>query len=185
MGDRVAVLKDGVLLQVDSANDLYEYPGSAFVGEFIGSPKMNLVEGMLSVSDGTVTVEALGVRADVTERAFGRLADGVATGPVLVGIRPHDLHLASGAANESPRIPASVDVSEHTGTEVFATVDVGDIHVIGRLPRAPIPAVGDRVELVFDRDSIHLFDPESKLSLLGRQHQRERVSVPVESSQQT
>jgi multiple sugar transport system ATP-binding protein len=184
MGDRVAVLKDGVLLQVDSANDLYEYPGSVFAGEFIGSPKMDIVEGTLNVSGATVTVEVLGVRADVTDRVAGRLADGTVTGPVLVGIRPHDLHLASGAANESPRIPARVDVSEHTGTEVFATVDVGDIHVIARLPRAPIPESGDRLELVFDRDCIHLFDIESKLSLLGRHRQRERVAVPLESSQQ-
>ena len=186
MGDRVAVLKDGVLLQLDSANALYEYPGSVFVGEFIGSPKMNVVTGTLDVSGATMTVDALGVRADVTDQLTGRLADGVASGPVLVGIRPHDLHLASGTANESPRIRATVDVSEHTGTEVFATVDVGEVHVIARLPRAPIPDSGDRVELVFDRDSIHLFDPESKLSLLGRhrQRQRERVPVPAESSQQ-
>jgi multiple sugar transport system ATP-binding protein len=186
MGDRVAVLKDGVLLQLDSANDLYEYPGSVFVGEFIGSPKMNVVTGTLDVSGATVTVDALGVRADVTDQLTGRLADGVASGPVLVGIRPHDLHLASGTANESPRIRATVDVSEHTGTEVFATVDVGEVHVIARLPRAPIPDSGDRVELVFDRDSIHLFDPESKLSLLDRrrQRQRERVPVPAEWSQQ-
>ena len=182
MGDRVAVLKDGLLLQVDSANDLYEYPGSVFVGEFIGSPRMNIVAGALELSGGAITVDALGVRADVTDRVRGRLVDGVVSGPVLVGIRPHDLHLAFGAANESPRIRASVDVSEHTGTEVFATVDVGDLHVIARLPRAPIPAPGDKVELVFDMDSIHLFDPESKLSLLGRHRLRERVTV--ESSQQ-
>ena len=181
MGDRVAVLKDGVLLQVDSANDLYEYPRSVFVGEFIGSPKMNVVAGTLTVSGGTVSVEVLGVRADVTERVAGRLAEGVATGPVLVGIRPHDLHLASGAGNESPRLAARADVSEHTGTEVFATLDVGEVRVIARLPRAPIPQPGDRVELVFDCDSLHLFDPDSKLSLLGRHRQRERV--PVESSQ--
>ena len=176
MGDRVAVLKDGLLLQVDSANDLYEYPGSAFVGEFIGSPKMNLVQGTLEVSGGTVTVEVLGVWADVTDGVTGRLADGVSTGPILVGIRPHDLHLASGVAKESPRIAARVDVSEHTGTEVLLTVDVGDIHVIARLPRAPIPETGDRggVDLVFDRDCVHLFDPESRLSLLGRHRQREQ-----------
>ena len=63
-------------------------------------------------------------------------------------------------------------------------MDVGESHVIARLPRAPIPERGDNVELVFDRDCIHLFDPESKLSLLGRHRQRERVAVPVESSQQ-
>ncbi len=184
MGDRVAVLKDGLLLQVDSANDLYEHPGSAFVGEFIGSPKMNVVAGTLDVSGGTVSVEVLGVQADLTDRATGRLAGRAASGPVLVGIRPHDLHLAAGGANESPRVAARVDVSEHTGTEVFATVDVGEIHVIARLPRAPIPERGERVELVFDRDCIHLFDPESKLSLLGRHRQRERVAVQAESSQQ-
>jgi multiple sugar transport system ATP-binding protein len=184
MGDRVAVLKDGLLLQVDSANDLYEHPGSAFVGEFIGSPKMNVVAGTLDVSGGTVNVEVLGVQADLTDRATGRLAGRAASGPVLVGIRPHDLHLAAGGANESPRVAARVDVSEHTGTEVFATVDVGEIHVIARLPRAPIPERGERVELVFDRDCIHLFDPESKLSLLGRHRQRERVAVQAESSQQ-
>lgn len=184
MGDRVAVLKDGVLLQVDSANDLYEYPGSAFVGEFIGSPRMNIVEGMLTLSGGTAVVDVLGVSTDVTDRVNGRLADGVATGPVLVGLRPHDLHLAFGSANESPRIPARVDVSEHTGTEVFATVDVGAVRVIARLPRSPIPEPGDRIQIVFDRDSVHLFDPETKLSLLGRNRRVERVAVSIESSQQ-
>ena len=57
MGDRVAVLKDGVLLQVDSANDLYEYPGSVFVGEFIGSPKMNVSRGRCAPRAGAVVVE--------------------------------------------------------------------------------------------------------------------------------
>ena len=182
MGDRVAVLKDGLLLQVDSANDLYEYPGSVFVGEFIGSPRMNIVAAPSSFPAGR-SPWTLWACAQMSPTAYaGRLVDGVVSGPVLVGIRPHDLHLAFGAANESPRIRASVDVSEHTGTEVFATVDVGDLHVIARLPRAPIPAPGDKVELVFDMDSIHLFDPESKLSLLGRHRLRERVTV--ESSQQ-
>ncbi len=67
MGDRVAVLKDGVLLQVDSANDLYEYPESVFVGEFIGSPKMNILPGVLDTS-GTMTIEVLGVKAAVTPK---------------------------------------------------------------------------------------------------------------------
>ena len=54
MGDRVAVLKDGILLQVDTANDLYEFPESVFVGEFIGSPKMNVVPGTLELSGGAI-----------------------------------------------------------------------------------------------------------------------------------
>jgi multiple sugar transport system ATP-binding protein len=175
MGDRVAVLKDGVLLQVDGANDLFEYPGSVFVGEFIGSPKMNVVAGTLEVGGGTVTVEVLGVRADVTDHVAGRLAEGVTSGPVLVGIRPHDLQPATGAAGESPRFPSVVDISEHTGTEVFATMEVGDARVIARLPRTPIPESGDRVDLAFRCGGVHLFDAESQLSLLARARSRDRV----------
>ena len=182
MGDRVAVLKDGVLLQVDGANDLFEYPGSVFVGEFIGSPKMNVVPGTLSVAGDTVSVEALGVRADVTDHVAGRLADGTQSGPVLVGIRPHDLVPAVGDVGESPRIPSVVDISEHTGTEVFATMEVGDARVIARLPRTPIPEPGDRVELAFRQNGVHLFDAQSQLSLMARSRQRERIATPAGSA---
>src|ERR1700683_2331441 len=82
MGDRVAVLKDGILLQVDTANDLYEHPGSVFVGEFIGSPKMNVVPGTLEVSGAQIVVECLGVRCDVSHEFAGRLSPSATNGPV-------------------------------------------------------------------------------------------------------
>src|SRR5579871_953757 len=97
MGDRVAVMKDGVLLQVDSANDLYENPSSVFVGEFIGSPRMNVLPGSLELGAGSVVLDCLGVRTDLTAALAGRLGPGLSSGPVLVGIRPHDLQLASGS----------------------------------------------------------------------------------------
>ncbi len=177
MGDRVAVMKDGVLLQVDTANDLFEYPDSVFVGEFIGSPKMNVFEGTLMITGDGVVVDVLGVRADLTDYVAGRLIDGVSSGPVLVGVRPHDLFPASGGADESDRIPARVDISEHTGTEVFATMDVGETKAVARLPRALKPELGERIDLAFSRHAVHLFDASTKLSLLGRIRGRERVSV--------
>lgn len=184
MGDRVAVLKDGVLLQVDSANALYEHPSSVFVGEFIGSPKMNVVEGVLSASGDSVTVEVLGVRVDVTERVATWMTQPATSGPVLVGIRPHDLFPATGGSGESPRIPATVDISEHTGAEVFATMDAGPSRVVARLPRVPAPDRGDRVDLVFRPSAIHLFDPETQMSLLGREPRSGRVSAAADTSQQ-
>ena len=102
-----------------------------------------------------------------------------------VGIRPHDLLPAAGGAGESPRIPAVVDISEHTGTEVFATMDVGDVRVIARLPRSPIPEPGDRVELAFRRDGVHLFDAQSQLSLLNRTRERERAATPAGSAHES
>lgn len=177
MGDRVAVLKDGVLLQVDSANDLYEYPESVFVGEFIGSPKMNILPGTLEISGGTAVIECLGVRATLSPHLTSRLDGSVTNGPVLVGIRPHDLHLAGELSQVSSRVQGLVDICEHTGTEVFSTVDVGDKKVIARLPRTPLPEHGQRIELAFDTDRVLLFDDSTHKSLLRRTSEREKVSV--------
>ena len=177
MGDRVAVLKDGVLLQVDSANDLYEYPESVFVGEFIGSPKMNILPGSLNVSGGTVTLDCLGVRTTLSAQLTGRLDISLGGGSVLVGIRPHDLHLAGESGHESATVPGLIDITEHTGTEVFATVDVQETKVIARLPRSPLPQHGQRVDLAFNADRVLLFDETSRESLLRRDSEREKVSV--------
>ncbi len=177
MGDRVAVLKDGVLLQVDSANDLYEFPETVFVGEFIGSPKMNVIPGNLELVGGEATVSFAGASFTLSPALAGRLNDTVRSGPVLVGVRPHDLHLAGERRDEGPVISGVVDITEHTGTEVFATVDLSDQKVIARLPRTPLPAHGQRVELAFNPDRIVLFDVESKKTVLGRKSERESINV--------
>ncbi len=177
MGNRVAVLKDGVLLQVDSANDLYEYPETVFVGEFIGSPKMNVVPGELSVNGGVACVSCLGISVTLSAHTAGRLGSGAANGPVLVGVRPHDLHLAGERVDESAPVDGLIDITEHTGTEVFATIDVRDLKLIARLPRTPLPQHGQPVRLAFDPDRILLFDVESKKSLFGRNSEREKVSI--------
>jgi multiple sugar transport system ATP-binding protein len=177
MGNRVAVIKDGVLLQVDSANDLYEFPETVFVGEFIGSPRMNILPGQLNVTGSTLSVDCLGVRTTLSSQLSGRLESALASSSVLVGIRPHDLHLAGESGNESPRVQGIIDICEHTGTEVFATIDVGDAKVIARLPRTPLPVHGDRVEISFNADRVLLFDAESRKSLLRRNSEREKVSI--------
>lgn len=174
MGDRVAVLKDGVLLQVDHPNDLFENPSTAFVGEFIGSPKMNQVMGVLSWEDGRAVVECLGARVALGDELSSRVARDVA-GPVLVGVRPHDLRAATATADTRVRIDGVVDVCEHTGTELFATVDVGERKVMARLPRSPMPESGDRVTVALPHDHLYLFDPDTKESLLSR-------AVPTRSS---
>jgi multiple sugar transport system ATP-binding protein len=177
MGNRVAVIKDGVLLQVDSANDLYEFPETVFVGEFIGSPRMNILPAQLNVTGGELSIDCLGVRTTLSSELSGRLESALASSSVLVGIRPHDLHLAGESSNESPRVQGVIDICEHTGTEVFATIDVGDAKVIARLPRTPLPVHGDRVEISFNADRVLLFDAESRKSLLRRNSEREKVSI--------
>jgi multiple sugar transport system ATP-binding protein len=122
MGDRVAVMRKGVLQQVDSPQSLYEHPTNLFVAGFIGSPAMNLVEAKLSSSDGGVVVELgqfrLPVPGDVVaERPSLRDYDGRR---VVLGIRPEDMEdaaLVSDAPAER-RISSTVELSEALGSDV-------------------------------------------------------------------
>ena len=137
MGDRVAVLKDGILQQVAPPRELYERPVNAFVAGFIGSPSMNLIA------------------ADDPER-----------GRVTLGIRPeHVRPLQDGEAHPTgPVIEAEVDLVEELGSESYLyahRVDAPDVTVVARLNDIPAPARGDRVRLVPDMSRAHWFDAET------------------------
>jgi multiple sugar transport system ATP-binding protein len=183
LGSRVAVLKDGVLQQVGSPQELFHRPRNLFVAAFIGSPTINLVEA--EVAEGSLRFggHSLPVPAGAELGRGGR---------VIVGIRPSDLELDEFADASLPRIPARLEVVENLGAEIHAIfpvdaprVDVeaareavgeeeaGDerlladersvftASVAARRPLRP----GDQVELALDTSRMHFFDPETGLSL--------------------
>jgi len=144
MGDRVAVIRKGVLNQVGPPQELYEYPVNLFVAGFIGSPAMNMVLADLSQSDGALFVEFGGFRLRVDdEMAKSRPAlSGYAGKKVVVGIRPEELEDASlvPGAPADRRISSKVDLREALGSEVLVhfTID------------APIVLTEDTRELAVD-----------------------------------
>ena len=182
MGDRVAVLKDGSLLQVGAPAELYDNPASVYVAGFIGSPRMNIVPGQLSQPDGQLQVSCLGATFTVP-RALRPQRE--APRDVLVGIRPDDLHHASRAPAGAVRIRGLTDVCEQTGIAIYATIECVGASVVARLPRYPVPGVTEPVEEAFDPADVHLFDGETELSLLERSPVTvaavtgEKPSVPV------
>ncbi len=158
MGDRVAVMKDGLLQQCDTPRVIYAQPANAFVAGFIGSPPMNLVDG---------TVEANGVRVGSTVIPF---ADGLPApvgASVTVGIRPESLALAA----EPDGIPAQVTLVEELGPEAFvhlhllngadATSEPQATAVIARVEPHGLPTHGDQVHLRVKDESMFFFDAES------------------------
>jgi multiple sugar transport system ATP-binding protein len=165
MGDRVAVLKDGSLLQVGTPTELYDNPASAFVAGFIGSPTMNLVPGQLTGSPGRLQVSCLGVTFGLP---WALRAQSPATRDVLVGVRPDDLNRASAAPAGAVRLNGLVDVCEQTGTAIYATIQCADTTLVAKLPRHPIPAASDAIEVAFDPKDVHLFDAATQESLLDR-----------------
>jgi multiple sugar transport system ATP-binding protein len=165
MGDRVAVLQSGHLHQIDTPTALYENPADLFVATFIGSPRMNVAEGTLRSDGGTATVTCFGTEFELA----GRRAHVKSTGQkVFVGIRPTDMREGASAVPSDVRIVGVVDVWEHTGTEVFATIQAGQNRVIARLEGRKAPQPNEPIEVAFSPADIYLFDGETRLTLLIR-----------------
>ncbi|MDB5871770.1 MAG: carbohydrate transporter ATP-binding protein family, partial [Ramlibacter sp.] len=147
MADRIVVMHDGIVEQIGTPLELYDRPGNLFVAQFIGSPAMNVIEGVLRRQGGQAWVEALGQRWPA---AGVEGADGQA---VHYGVRPSDIvPMTSGEG-----VAAKVIVVEPTGAETELLVEVGDVKFIvvihGRTSAQP----GDAVYLRIDGANAHLF----------------------------
>jgi multiple sugar transport system ATP-binding protein len=183
LGDRVAVMRAGVIQQVGTPEELYERPVNLFVAGFIGSPAMNflpgtLEDGRLRTALGDFALPA-GVRARVMEAGAGR--------DLIVGIRPEDFEdaaLLNGRRSEGLTFPATVEVLESLGADKYAyfhlagprasareleelaadagTGDVpgGSDQIVARLDPASRAREGQRLQLWFDPNKLHLFNPD-------------------------
>jgi multiple sugar transport system ATP-binding protein len=181
MGDRVAVLKDGVLQQVDTPKTLYHRPVNVFVAGFIGSPAMNLFEGRLQ--DGRIVLPSasIPVPASAFERSAGLNAfEGRS---LIFGIRPEDLYdskLESGA--RFPTISVEVRTIEELGSELIVHLNIDGVRIDSGDPDAvedlgstanavakfePVSTVrsGERIDLAIDAAKLHFFDPGTRLAI--------------------
>ncbi len=165
MGDRVAVMKDGVLQQVDVPSVLYDSPVNAFVAGFIGSPMMNLIEG-------TIGPDGITIGSTVVPVPRG-LQQAAGTGKVTVGLRPESVELTGTTAG----IPAVVNLVEELGAEAYVyarlahTVDdtrfAATPDFIVRVNPKSAPKSGSAIELHVKPDSMLLFDAESGARITG------------------
>ena len=155
MGDRVAVLKDGLLQQVDTPRNLYDRPQNVFVAGFIGSPAMNLVQ--LEIVEGGVQFgdDVLPISKDILSKASGSR--------VTVGIRPEKLSVADKG------LVVDVDVVEELGSDGYlygrAQLDGAETNVVVRVDPIDHPRNGDKIHLSADSAAVHVFDAESGLRL--------------------
>ncbi len=184
MGDRVAVLKDGVLQQVDGPTDLYEHPDNLFVAGFIGAPSMNLRTARLTSSTDGWRLQLGSQVLELSERVLDarpalRAYDGA---DVVVGIRPEAFEDASVAGeNGRPRLSAEVSLSEALGSDLLLhfpldapSVEAGDPDalegiedrmVIARVHPRSTARPGSAIELSVDVDELHFFDSETEAAI--------------------
>jgi multiple sugar transport system ATP-binding protein len=166
MASRIAVLKDGVLQQLDTPHNLYERPNNIFVAGFIGSPAMNFFDARLERADGRLCVNtdafSLAVppkKAEAMQPAAGRA--------VVLGVRPDDIHDPQFAPpGITPAlVPAQVEVTELMGNEVNLYLKTGEHNYVGRFDPRTQARVGSQIQVAMNTDNIHLFDKETEQAI--------------------
>jgi multiple sugar transport system ATP-binding protein len=162
MGDRIAVMNDGLLQQVGPPPELYEHPVNKFVAAFIGSPAMNFAtvradQGKLKIGDQLLHLS--GSRAKIAEQRHGKQLE--------IGFRPEDLEVANGSGDGAVHFPAKVDVVEYLGNQELLHAEVEGNEIVALVSSARKVKVGDSVEFTIPNEKLHMFDPETEESLVS------------------
>ncbi len=160
LGQRIVVMKDGVVQQIDTPMALYRNPANLFVATFLGSPAMNTVEGALELDDGPMLVLADGQRVRLDG---ARLPAGLPR-QVIAGIRPEHLAVAT---DGQAMLSATVDTVEPVGNEVFVNLRMGVVLLVARLPPEQAPVEGQALGLTLRAPEVLFFDPASGERLAG------------------
>jgi len=163
LGDRVVVMKDGVVQQVGEPLGLYEHPTNRFVAGFIGSPAMNFISVTLEWTENALWAAAPGMRVRVPPAKTEALRQHEGK-PVVLGLRPEALRPADGGAGDYA-FDAIVEVVEPLGSEILLDVRVGESPVVARVDPALRVAAHDRVRLAFDPARAHFFDSASEAAI--------------------
>jgi multiple sugar transport system ATP-binding protein len=169
MGTRIAVMRDGLLQQLDTPQNLYDHPSNMFVAGFIGSPSMNFFESKLERTDGGLVVTlAPGFTLPVPSSKHEFLTKHIGTN-VYFGIRPedvHDSHYVPRGVDESAKIVTNVTLIEPMGAEVYASVDRSGKEFMGRFDPRTAARLGQSLEVVLDMEKMHVFDRETEKALV-------------------
>ena len=158
MGDRIVVMKDGYIQQVDTPQNLYNYPCNMFVAGFIGSPQMNFVTVRVE-KDGDGQVLVFGNSRIAVDKK--ELISYIGK-EVVMGIRPEDIHAETAFLTGKSSIDAHVDLAEMMGSEIYLYLTSNGQKLIARIPSRFDMKAEDHVTLALDTEKIHIFDKDTQ-----------------------
>ncbi len=166
MGDRIAVMKDGIIHQIADPLTLYEKPVNKFVASFIGSPPMNFMEGkIIKIEDKFYLDEGI-FKVKIIDEMFDKIA-GYEGKRILFGIRPQDIYDKLFVSDAPPEniVTATVEVVEPMGSEVYVYLNTGKNAFVARMGGHNKPQVNSDMDLVFDMSKVHFFDIQTEMAV--------------------
>jgi multiple sugar transport system ATP-binding protein len=164
LGDRVVVMKDGLVQQVGEPLELYNDPANRFVAGFLGSPAMNFATVKVSQDNGAIWAANGGMQIKAPPECMDRL-DRYVGKEVTLGIRPEDLRVASAADPADLGFDVVVEVVEKLGSEILLDVAVGSDTMVASVEPNIRANIHDRMRLALNPERLHFFDMQSEAAI--------------------
>jgi multiple sugar transport system ATP-binding protein len=164
LGDRVVVMKDGVVQQVGEPLELYNQPANKFVAGFIGSPAMNFAAVTVTEANGSLMAENSGLRIKLPDQTAQRLR-GYIGHQVTLGVRPEDLTVAGAADLDHPCFDAVIEVVEQLGSEILLDMKVGEGVMVASVEPTVRVKVRDKLRVAMRPSRLHVFDAKTEAAI--------------------
>ena len=167
LGTRIVVMKDGVVQQVDTPQNLYQKPQNLFVAGFMGSPQMNFLDAVVEVKGDVANLKIAGKSIPLPAAKSKKLIDGGYNGKtVTFGIRPEDVYDSEAFVSSAPCVfESTIKVYELLGAEVYLYFDLAEFPITARVDSRTSARPGDTVKFAFDVEKIHVFDKETEQTI--------------------
>ncbi len=167
MGDRIAVMKDGIIQQAADPITIYDSPVNKFVASFIGSPPMNFMLGRIIKKDGKLYFDEGKVIVRIAEEMYKKL--NPYTGKeIIMGLRSEDIYdkLFVSSATAENVVKVTCEVVEPLGSEVYLYLNTGKHTFIARVGAHDRPPINQDMDLVFDMSKVHFFDKDTEVTII-------------------
>ena len=169
MATRIVVMKDGLIQQVDTPQNLYDTPVNIFVAGFIGTPQMNFINGALEKKGDDVyfNFENVSIKLPAEKANNPALADYIGK-EVVAGLRPECIHdePMQLAALQDSALDVFVDVTELMGAEIYLYLTIGETNLIARVSSRSASRAGDTIKVAFDTSRLHIFDKDTERCII-------------------
>jgi multiple sugar transport system ATP-binding protein len=164
LGDRVVVMKDGVVQQVGEPLELYNNPANKFVAGFIGSPSMNFASVTVTEANGSLIAENAGLCISLPDETARRLRGHIGR-EILLGMRPEDLSVAGAADSDHCCFDAVIEVVEQLGSEILLDMKVGGDVMVASVEPGVRVKVRDKLRIAMRPSRLHVFDAKTEAAI--------------------